>query len=85
MALTAVFLSTTAFAQSAGEKTGINSTLGIAPTTADFIKEAATSDMLEIDAARLRSRRATPGEDVRRADDHGSHQNQRRTQGSGHR
>jgi hypothetical protein len=44
-------LSTAAYAQSMGEKTGVNSTLGIAPKTEDFIKEAAMSDMLEIDAA----------------------------------
>lgn len=37
-----------AFAQSASEKTGVNSVLGIAPKTADFVKEAATSDMFEI-------------------------------------
>ena len=42
-----------AFAQSVGEKTGVNSTLGIAPKTEDFIKEAATSDMLEIQAAKI--------------------------------
>jgi putative membrane protein len=30
-----------------------NSTLGISPTTADFVKEAATSDMLEIAAAKI--------------------------------
>jgi putative membrane protein len=48
-----VFLSTGAFAQSAAEKTGINSTLGIAPKTADFVKEAAMSDMLEIEAAKI--------------------------------
>jgi putative membrane protein len=52
-ALSAVFLSTAAFAQSAGEKTGVNSALGIAPKTADFIKEAAMSDMLEIDSSKL--------------------------------
>ena len=53
IALGAVFLSTTAFAQSAAEKTGVNSTLGIAPKTEDFIKEAAMSDMLEIEAAKI--------------------------------
>ena len=42
-----------AFAQSAGEKTGVNSMLGIAPKTEDFIKEAATSDLLEIEAAKI--------------------------------
>jgi putative membrane protein len=36
-----------------GEKTGVNSTLGIAPKTADFIKEAAMSDMLEIESSKL--------------------------------
>jgi putative membrane protein len=40
-------------AQSAGEKTGVNSTLGISPTTADFVKEVAISDMFEIEASKL--------------------------------
>jgi putative membrane protein len=31
-------------AQSVGEKTGVNSTLGISPTTADFVKEVAAND-----------------------------------------
>jgi putative membrane protein len=53
MFLGATFLSTATFAQSAGEKTGVNSTLGIAPKTTDFIKEAAMSDMLEIQAAKV--------------------------------
>jgi hypothetical protein len=35
-----LLISTSAFAQSVGEKTGVNSTLGISPTTADFVKEA---------------------------------------------
>ena len=59
IALSTVFLSTVAFAQSAAEKTGVNSTLGIAPKTEDFIKEAAMSDMLEIEPPRSRSRKAT--------------------------
>src|SRR6195256_5576404 len=42
-----------ALAQSVGEKTGVNSTLGIAPTTADFVKEVAISDMFEIDSSKL--------------------------------
>src|SRR6201989_1786589 len=40
-------------AQSVGEKTGVNSTLGISPTTQDFVTEAANSDMLEIASAKL--------------------------------
>lgn len=52
LALTGAFATAT-FAQSVGEKTGVNSALGIAPKTEDFIKEAATSDMLEIEAAKI--------------------------------
>jgi putative membrane protein len=52
-AMAVAFISTCAVAQSVGEKTGVNSTLGIAPTTADFVKEAAMSDMLEIAAAKI--------------------------------
>jgi len=46
-------LSSAAFAQSVGEKTGVNAALGITPKTEDFIKEAAMSDMLEIEAAKI--------------------------------
>jgi len=53
IAVAACLVSSAAFAQSVGEKTGVNSTLGIAPTTADFVKEAATSDMTEIAAAKI--------------------------------
>jgi putative membrane protein len=42
-----------AYAQSVGEKTGVNSTLGIAPKTNDFVTEAATSDMFEIQSSKL--------------------------------
>jgi putative membrane protein len=51
--LGALLLSGSALGRSVGEKTGVNSTLGIAPKTEDFIKEAATSDMLEIGAAKV--------------------------------
>jgi len=53
LAFASVLLSSAAYAQSVGEKTGVNSTLGIAPKTEDFIKEAAMSDMLEIEAANI--------------------------------
>jgi putative membrane protein len=52
-AVAALLVSPAVLAQSVGEKTGVNSTLGISPTTADFVKEAATSDMLEIAAAKV--------------------------------
>jgi putative membrane protein len=42
-----------AAAETVGEKTGINSTLGIAPTTKDFVQEAAISDMFEIQSSKL--------------------------------
>jgi putative membrane protein len=52
-ALAAALISTPALAQSVGEKTGINSALGIAPKTEDFIKQVAMSDMLEIETAKI--------------------------------
>jgi putative membrane protein len=48
-----LILSTPALAQSAAEKTGVNSALGVSPTTADFVKEVAISDMFEIASSRL--------------------------------
>ena len=48
-----------AVAQSIGEKTGINEVLGITPSTADFVKEAATSDMFELDSSALAEANAT--------------------------
>jgi putative membrane protein len=54
-----LILASPAFAQSVGEKTGVNSTLGIAPKTTDFVTEAATSDMFEIQAAKLAAARTT--------------------------
>jgi putative membrane protein len=42
-----------AAAESMGEKMGVNSALGIAPRTADFVKEAAVSDMFEIQSSQL--------------------------------
>lgn len=45
-----------------GRKSGVNSALGISPTTADFVKEAATSDMLEIAAAKIAEQKGDPDE-----------------------
>src|ERR1700712_2736815 len=53
VALACVLLAGPALAQSAGEKTGVNSALGISPTTVDFVKEVAISDMFEIEASKL--------------------------------
>jgi putative membrane protein len=48
-----VLLAGPAFAQSAGEKTGVNSAFGISPSTADFVKEVAISDMFEVESNKL--------------------------------
>jgi putative membrane protein len=56
------FISTSAFGQTVGEKTGVNSTLGIAPTTADFVKEVAMSDMTEVAAAKIAQERGSAEE-----------------------
>jgi putative membrane protein len=53
VALGCVMLASPVLAQSVGEKTGINSALDIAPTTADFVKEVAVSDMFEIQSSQL--------------------------------
>lgn len=51
-----------ALAQSVGEKTGVNSVLGVAPKTEDFIKEVALSDMLEIEAAKIAQQKGNTAE-----------------------
>ena len=53
IALGCVLLAGPVLAQSIGEKTGVNSALDIAPTTADFVKEVAISDIFEIDSSKL--------------------------------
>jgi putative membrane protein len=51
-----------ALAQSASEKTGVNSALGIAPTTADFVKEVTISDMFELQSNKLAEERGNSAE-----------------------
>jgi putative membrane protein len=60
--LALVLLATPAMAQSVGEKTGINSTLGISPATEDFVKQAAMSDMFEIQSSQLAEERGNAAE-----------------------
>lgn len=50
------------FAATVGEKTGINSALGISPTTKDFVSEAAISDMFEIQSSQLASSKLSGAE-----------------------
>jgi putative membrane protein len=51
--MSCLMLNSSALAQSAAEKTGVNSALGVSPTTADFVKEVAVSDMFEIESNKL--------------------------------
>ena len=48
-----ILTATGAFAQSATESTGVNSALGVAPKTEDFILQASASDMFEIESSKL--------------------------------
>jgi putative membrane protein len=61
-ACAALLLTSSVFAQSVGEKTGVNSTLGISPTTQDFVTEAANSDILEIAAAKVAAEKGNADE-----------------------
>ncbi len=53
-----VLLAGPALAQSLGEKTGVNSMLGISPSTPDFVKQVAISDMFEIESGKLAAEKA---------------------------
>ena len=53
LTLAAFLAATSAFAQSAAEKSGINSLVGAAPKTEDFVKEVSMSDMYEIEASKV--------------------------------
>ena len=50
-----LLITTSAMAQSVAEKSGVNSMAGIAPTTQDFVTEAAQSDMFEIPVQQARA------------------------------
>jgi putative membrane protein len=47
-----------AAAQSLGEKSGVNSLIGVSPSTPDFVKEVATSDLFEIQSSQLALQKA---------------------------
>jgi putative membrane protein len=57
-ALTAV-LATPLYAQSVPERTGVNSVLGVAPKTEDFVKEVAVSDMFEVESSKVAQQKAS--------------------------
>jgi putative membrane protein len=60
--LSCLLLAGPALAQSVGEKTGVNSALGVSPTTADFVKEVAISDMFEIESNKLAQEKGNAAE-----------------------
>ncbi len=51
--LASLLLTAPAVAQSVGEKTGVNSVLGVSPSTPDFVQQVAISDMFEIESNKL--------------------------------
>jgi putative membrane protein len=53
LASLAVLIASPVLAQSAAEKSGVNSVMGVAPKTEDFVTEAASSDMFEIESSKL--------------------------------
>ncbi|WP_054313522.1 DUF4142 domain-containing protein [Mesorhizobium sp. 1M-11] len=60
LAAAIVLAATAALAQSAAEKAGVNSLLGVSPSTEDFVKKAATGDLFEIAVSKLAIERADP-------------------------
>lgn len=48
-----IMIAAPAYAESATEKSGINSMFGVAPSTQDFVTEAASSDIFEIASSKL--------------------------------
>ena len=53
LASVCLLIAAPALAQSVGEKTGVNSVLGVSPSTPDFVKQVAISDMFELESSKL--------------------------------
>lgn len=62
IAAACILLATPALAQSLGEKSGINSALGVSASTPDFVKQVAISDMFEIEASKLAQQKGNAAE-----------------------
>lgn len=54
----ALLMAGPAAAESVGEKTGVNSLIGVAPSTQDFVTQAGISDMFETQSSQLAAERA---------------------------
>lgn len=59
-----LLLATPVSAQSIGEKTGVSAMIGATPSTADFVKLVAISDMFEIESSKLAAQK---GDDATKA------------------
>ena len=62
LVLATLLMAAPALAQSVGEKTGVNSALGVSPSTADFVKQVAISDMFEIESNKLGQQKGSADE-----------------------
>ena len=62
IATACLMIAAPALAQSVGEKTGVNSMLGVSPSTSDFVKEVAISDMFEIESSKLAQQKGNAAE-----------------------
>ncbi|WP_407168653.1 DUF4142 domain-containing protein [Bradyrhizobium sp. ORS 111] len=62
IALACILLATPGLAQSVSEKTGVNSVLGVSPSTADFVQQVAISDMFEIESSKLAQQKGNAAE-----------------------
>ena len=67
LAVAIMLFAVPAFAQSVGdraktlgEETGVNAAIGVSPSTADFVTQAAMSDMFQIQSSSLALERADP-------------------------
>jgi len=57
-AAASIAIAAPALAQSVGERTGVNSALGLTPKTEDFVRQVAISDMFEIESSKLAQQKA---------------------------
>ena len=62
IATACLLIAAPALAQSVGEKTGVNSMLGVSPSTPDFVKQVAISDLFEIEASKLAGQKGNAAE-----------------------
>ena len=62
IALGCLLVASPVLAQSVGEKTGVNTALGVSPSTPDFVKQVAISDMFEIESNKLGEQKGNAAE-----------------------